>query len=138
MDEQMVKDLLQNIDQIPSDMIARARKLANTRAGREMIKEMGQKGIDKDMIEKLMQEEKPLQQVLVIRPNGMYKLRFTSDGASLLHATIPTSIQKDTYTVWYDGNNKTINKRASKWLGFNVGGMIVVTGDDLDKINFNL
>lgn len=136
MDEQMVKDLLQNIDQIPSDMIARARKLANTRAGREMIKEMGQKGIDKDMIEKLMQEPVPSEQVLVIRPNGMYKLRLGDE--KLLRATTPTSINKDTYTVWYDANNKTINKRASKWLGFNVGGMIVVTGDDLDKINFNL
>lgn len=140
--EAMIKEMLQNIqnlDQIPSDLMARAKKLTNTRAGREMIKEMSNKGINKEMVEKLMKEEKQTVNVLVIRANGIVKSRqivINDDYPTILHATLPTKYIKNNYSIWYDANIKTINKKATKWLGFNVGGMIVIIGDDLDKIKF--
>ncbi len=142
MDDETIKEMLkniQNLDQIPSDMIAKAKKLSNTRAGREMIKEMHDKGINKEMIEKILTKKSETVTVLVIRPNGIVKPReitLNEECPSILHAILPTKIVKDQYCIWYDANIKTINKKASKWLGVNVGGMIVIMGEDLNKINF--
>ena len=141
-DENSIKEMLeniQNLDKIPPDLIARARRLTNTRAGREMIKEMENKGINKEMIEKLMPAKADTIDVLVMRPNGIVKSRKMQTDASncsLLHATTPMKVVKNDYTVWYDASILTTNKKASQWLGFNVGGMIVIIGENLDKINF--
>lgn len=133
MDEEMIKNIKNN--NIPSDLMARAKKIINTPAGREMIKEMGEKGITKEMIEQLMIPKVETVKVLLIRPNGIVKTRMmasTDECPSLLHATTPTKYIKEQYTVWYDANIKTINRKASKWLGFNVGGVIIIMGNDLD------
>lgn len=124
--EEEIKNLLNNV---PSDVIARANKLINTRAGQEMIKEIQEKGINREMIENLI---KPNQKVFIIRPNGIVKSRLISlsdECPSILHATTPIKVIKDNCIVWYDSHIKTVNKKASKWLGFNVGGVVVVIGD---------
>ena len=131
-----MKNLLQNIqgNHIPSDMLAHLKKITNTRAGREMIKEMGEKGINQEMIQKLLEKKETIQ-VLVMRPNGIVKKRtvtYNDECPSLLHATLPTKYIKEDYEVWYDAHVKTINRKATKWLGFNVGGMVIIMGSDLD------
>lgn len=128
MNEEQLRDMMQNIDKIPSDVIAQARKFANTRAGREMIKEMGQQ-ID---MENFKIPNQNTLNVLVIRPNGIVKTRsivISEDCPSILHATTPTKIIFNDYIVWYDASIKSINKKASKWLNQNVGGMVIVIGD---------
>ena len=136
MEEEAVKEILgnlQNLDKIPSDMIAQARKLVNTRAGKEMLQEMTNKGINQEMITNMMKEhmvKEEYRTVLVIRPNGMIKQRsivVSDECPSILHAIKPIKKIHQHYEVWYDEQHKNINKKASKWLGFNVCGMVVIT-----------
>lgn len=130
-------DIQEMLSRVSPDMMLQARRLMNTRAGREMIKEMEEKGIDQNVMQNILKVEETVK-VLIIRPNGIVKYKNIKNTECPLNGTTPTKIIKGNYTVWYDANIKHVNKKATKWLNMNVGGMIIVMGDELDKIDFNI
>lgn len=134
--EKMMNDIMENIkngDKIPSDLINQARRLANSKKGREILKELNDKGINKDFLDKAMQSQKPIfnKNVLIIRPNGIVKLRKindTNECPSILHANKPINIdcKMENVKIWYDSDIKFINKRASKLANVDVHGIAIV------------
>lgn len=129
---------LKNFDNIPPDMINRARRLLDTPKGREMMKNLQN---NQDNIQNMMQnlQEKSKKGIL-IRPNGIVKLKIINnvplEGTDVQFVII--KLKNQNITAWYDANNKNINKNASKLLNIMVGGMVVLCGEDditLDILN---
>lgn len=124
-----------NLDKIPPDMIMKAKRLMDTRAGREMLKDLQKKGIDQEYVNKMIEDQKPIivkKSVLVIRPNGIIKSKLVGEECPLQGSDIQFIIIKlnnQNVIAWYDQKIKTTNKRASKILNMKVGGMVVLCGE---------
>ena len=135
---------LDNFNNIPPNLLKQARKFANTKAGREMLKELDDKGINRESIQKTLLPQKnigELKSVIIIRPNGCIKTKLidindlTDKGPTLLHAVFPVkliynSLTKKNLIVWYDNINKYTNKKASKMIGTTVGGLVIIYSPD--------
>ena len=143
----MMNEIMENIkdvDHIPADLINQARKLANSKAGRDILKELNNSGINKEFIEKAIQSQKaPIgdKQVLIIRPNGIVKTKkiIMTDGCpSFLHANKPVDIictklnMNKTIKIWYDSDIKYVNKRASKYTNITIHGIAIIYSESGD------
>lgn len=140
METEMLKNLitgLQNADDIPSDMILKARKLINTPKGREILKNLESQGITQESIAKMLNPPVHKKTGILIRPNGIMKnkmiIEAPLEGSDVQSTTIV--INNIVITAWYDAKVKCINKRASKLLNMNVGGQVVLTADQDLSIN---
>jgi len=133
----MLKNLvngLQNADNISPDMIMQAKRLINTPKGREILKNLEKQGITQDTIRKLIDKPVIIRKTgILIRPNGIIKIKVINDeplqGSDI--QSINIVINNIAITAYYDAKMKTINKKASKLLNMNVGGQVVLVGDDL-------
>jgi hypothetical protein len=134
---------INNIDHLPPNIINQARKLANSRKGREVIQELSNKGIDKETVSKMIQEQKPIIpqiNILIIRHNGILKNKiveqFENNPPILQGINIKNMICNELsigplhdhiITLWYDANNKCKNKRINKIINVDIGGMVIIT-----------
>lgn len=134
---------INNIDHLPPNIINQARKLANSRKGREVIQELSNKGIDKETVSKMIQEQKPIIpqiNILIIRHNGILKNKiveqFENNPPILQGINIKNMICNELstgplhdhiITLWYDANNKCKNKRINKIINTDIGGMVIIT-----------
>lgn len=142
MEAEMLKNLitgLQNAENIPSDMILKARRLINTPKGREILKNLESQGITQESIAKMFNPPPvPKKNGILIRPNGMMKNKMITNDEPLEGSDIQSTtivINNITITAWYDAKIKCINKRASKLLNMNVGGQVVLTAEQDLSIN---
>lgn len=112
------------MDNIPEDILQQAKKLANTKKGREILNDIDKNGI----IKNLLNENK--KKIIMIRPNGIIKIQMIQEND--LQTLQVKIIKKQNYTItcWYDSKNKFINKRASKFLNEKVGGHVYVYLDE--------
>jgi hypothetical protein len=151
-------------DMMTPELIEKARKLANGGQGGQILKEMQKRGVDTDTIrdqmadqQKLMREmiaNKPHKEVILITASRQLRSkRILSDSIEasakrFLKAEtaveLPCSrlatgtLSGKTITVWYDPLQTGKNKRASKIVGFPVGGdiLIVMSDGDLNEEQF--
>lgn len=134
---------INNIDHLPPNIINQARKLANSRKGREVIQELSNKGIDKETVSKLIQEQKPIIpqiNILILRHNGILKNKIVDQfennppilqGVNIKHMICNElsigPLHDHIITLWYDANNKCKNKRINKIINANIGGIVIIT-----------
>jgi hypothetical protein len=129
-----------DINNISPDMINRARRLLDTPKGREVMKSLQNTENIQNMIQNLQGEKVESKKGILIRPNGIIKLKIINnvplEGTDVQFVII--KLKNQNITAWYDANNKNINKKASKLLNISVGGMVVLCGEEditLDILN---
>ena len=133
-------------DKIPPDLLKQAQKMANSREGKKIIKELNNKGINQESVKKAMSCNNPecqdqscckLRKVIIMRQNGVIKLKdipYSEAAPSFLHATKPMSMHKIINAdlqikVWYDADVKGINKRATNILKQRIAGVVIFYND---------
>jgi hypothetical protein len=133
--EELLKNMvngMSNMDNVPPDMLLKARQLINTPKGRAVLKDLEKQGITQESIGKLIQSTQPPKKMgLLIRQNGIIKSKVITE--TPLEGSDPQCINVVINNInvyaWYDAKNKCVNKKASKLLNMTVGGQVVLYAD---------
>ena len=144
----------QSMKQMTPEAMDQARKLAMGGQGDQIRKEMARRGMDPNMMRKqFLEQQRALRGAASVAPVDATSMILITTGrqlksknisqssvnitaATLLHATTPVELAcsrlaKGPLTgksikVWYDPNNPVRNRRATKIIGFPVGGDMLV------------
>jgi hypothetical protein len=157
---QVMKDSMKHMS---PEAIQQARNLAMGSQGQQIRKEMQRRGIDPNAMRKqLLEQQKILKgtsskvtddakSMIIVTSSRQIKSRRISSATlsisipSILHSEKPIELSCSrlaqgplsgkSIKVWYDPNNGSKNRRASKIIGFPVGGdmLIMVEGEDLSE-----
>lgn len=163
--EEVSKMMEDSMSRMTPDMMDQARKLAMGGQGDQIMREMQKRGIDpKAMREQMKEQQRALRglggkhgdattQVILITTSRQAKVRkiprgnITAAVGSILKCPSPVELSCSrlaqgplsgkTIKVWYDPEHAGKNRRASKIVGFSIGGEIVVVVDDEDLSEAN-
>lgn len=147
------------MNNLSPEMMEQARKMATSGQGDQILKEMQKRGMNPmEMKHQLMEQRKALnkmmprtdqgtQQIILINKSRQTKIKKIIPGS--LNSLVLNSQYKfespvelscsrlaigplkgKTVKIWYDEKNKCINKRASKIVGFKIGGDILIVVKD--------
>ena len=164
--DEVGKMMEESMSRMTPDMMEQARKLATGGQGKQIIREMQKRGMDpKAMRAQIQKEKRALRgqgtkpigetfQVILITLSRQSKSKsIPRDNINLTIGNIlkcPSPVELScsrlalgplagkTIKVWYDPERLGKNRRASKILGFPVGGEIVIIleGEDLTEKDF--
>lgn len=163
--EEVNKMMEDSMNQMTPEMMEQARRLAMGGQGDQIMREMQKRGIDpKAMRAQMLQQQRALRgltrktgdstlEVILITTSRQAKVRkiprdnITAAVASILKCPSPVELSCSrlaqgplvghTIKVWYDPERPGKNRRASKIIGFPIGGEIVIVMDDnLTEANF--
>lgn len=155
----------ESMNRMTPEMMDQARKLAMGGQGDQIMREMQKRGIDpKAMRAQMLQQKRALRglcgkntesttQVILITMSRQVKVRriprdnISVAAGSILKCNSPVELSCSrlaqgplagkTIKVWYDPEHVGKNRRASKIVGFSIGGEIVIVTQDEDLTESN-
>lgn len=158
--DEITKFMSDSSGQKNSDMMEQARKIAMSGQGEEIIQEMQNRGLDpKAMRSQMLEHQNSLRgistksleltkKVILITVSRKIKVRniplnsVSQSAENILHTSEPVELScsrlargplKDAIIkVWYNPNHPGVNRRASKIIGFNIGGEILIVNNEGD------
>lgn len=160
--EEVNKAMEESMNQMTPEMMEHARKLAMGGQGNQIIREMKKRGIDINAMKNQVTEQRKLmkslnnsnkkstslKQVILITSSRQVRSRKISSEnindsvKSILKCVNPVELScsrlshgpliNKTLKVWYNPENMGKNKRASRIVGFPVGGEIVIVMEEGD------
>lgn len=148
-----------SIGRINPEMMEQARKMAMGGQGNQILKEMQKRGMDPYAMKSKLKEHQraikglgtkkgPTKKAVIVTMSRKIKSRdlvidsIEACANSILHSTAAVELvcsrlaqgplKNKSIRVWYDPRAQGKNRRASKIIGFNVGGDILVAIEDGD------
>jgi hypothetical protein len=150
--------MAESMGSLPPEMMEQAKKLSQGGQADRILREMQKRGMNPHQMKAEMEQQQktmkalnpkkmgPTKKALIVTLNRQVKSRAIppdcgeSAVAPILHCQHPVEIScsrlalgpwaDKTIKVWYDGDLKGKNKRASKIVGFPVAGDIIIHAED--------
>lgn len=162
----MTQMMADSMDKVTPEMMEQARKMAAGGQGQNIMREMQRRGMDPHALRaQAANQRKALKglggksseatkQVILITKTRQLRVRKISpnsiqlSAANILHVPNPVELSCSRLAqgpldgkvikVWYDPDQRGVNRRARKIVGFPVGGdiLIVVNDEDLTEADF--